>query len=170
MTIPEASTLENLRRLHHEVATRLARESEDYRLLVALKQTITWLERHDASQQRADAVEPPAAPPEGLPAIELLAALARRGTTRRSLSADGQETKRDAVVRILRERGEPVSIAELIELMQSRGITIGGVRPQGNLSSNLSQDKRFRPVRYRDRACWWLADVPVPHPAASKAS
>lgn len=170
MTLPEASTLDNLRRLHHEVATRLARESEDYRLLVALKQTITWLERRDSSQQRHEAAEPQPSPPEGLPAIELLAALARRGSSRRHVSSDGQETKRDAVVRILRERGEPISIAELIELMQARGITISGVRPQGNLSSNLSQDKRFRPVRYRDRACWWLADIPVPHPNASKAS
>lgn len=170
MTLPETSTLENLRRLHHEVATRLARESEDYRLLVALKQTISWLERRDSAPTRSDAPEPQAAPPEGLPAIELLAALARRGSGRRHLSSDGQETKRDAVVRILRERGEPVSIVELIELLQGRGITIGGVRPQGNLSSNLSQDKRFRPVRYRDRACWWLADIPVPNPNASKAS
>jgi hypothetical protein len=166
----EASTLENLRRLHHDVATRLARESEDYRLLVALRQTIGWLERRDNPHHRHDFAEPPASPPDGLPAIELLAALARRGSPRRHLSSDGQETKRDSVVRILRERGEPVSIAELIELMQGRGITIGGARPQGNLSSNLSQDKRFRPVRWRDRACWWLSDIPVPYPNASKAS
>jgi hypothetical protein len=169
MIIQDSSTLENLRRLHHEVATRLARESEDYRLLVALKQTITWLERRD-NQARPDVADATVAGAEPMPAIELLAALARRSVPRRSISTDGQETKRDAVVRILRERGEPVSIVELIELMQARGMSVGGARPQGNLSSNLSQDKRFRPVRYRDRACWWLADVPVPTAAASKAS
>ena len=105
-----------------------------------------------------------AADPNAMPAIDILAALARRTSIRRH-SPDGQETKRDAVVRILRERGEPVSIAELIELMLARGLKVGGARPQGNLSSNLSQDKRFRPIRYRDRACWWLTDTPLPAPA-----
>jgi hypothetical protein len=161
MISSDPSILDNLRRLHQEVATRLARESEDYRLVVALRQTIQWLERRETGGVKTDGeIAGPAQEP--MPAIEILAALARRGATRRAPSADGQETKRDAVVRILRERGEPVSIVELIELMQSRGISVGGVRPQGNLSSNLSQDKRFRPIRYRDRACWWLADVPVP--------
>src|SRR4051794_31314210 len=112
----DASILENLRKLHHEVASRLARESEDYRLIVALRQTIQWLERRDNVQGRTDPTESTSAA-EPMPAIELLAALARRGSARRSLSPEGQETKRDAVVRILRERGEPVSIVELIELM-----------------------------------------------------
>jgi hypothetical protein len=161
MTTYDISILDKLRKLHHEVASRLARESEDYRLVVALRQTIQWLERRDNVPGKSEQIEP-SGPGEQMPAIEILAALARRGTTRRSLSSDGQETKRDVVVRILRERGEPVSIAELIELMQRRGIQVGGVRPQGNLSSNLSQDKRFRPIRYRDRACWWLADLPLP--------
>ncbi|MFO1151466.1 MAG: hypothetical protein U1E62_24090 [Alsobacter sp.] len=164
MISSDPSILENLRRLHHEVATRLARESEDYRLVVALRQTIQWLERRETGGAVKGEGEAGLAAQEPMPAIEILAALARRGANRRAPSADGQETKRDAVVRILRERGEPVSIVELIELMQSRGISVGGARPQGNLSSNLSQDKRFRPIRYRDRACWWLADVPVPQP------
>lgn len=169
MTTYDISILDNLRKLHHEVATRLARESEDYRLVVALRQTIQWLERRDNSPGKPEHADAPG-PGEQIPAIEVLAALARRGTTRRSVSSDGQETKRDVVVRILRERGEPVSITELIELMQRRGIKVGGVRPQGNLSSNLSQDKRFRPIRYRDRACWWLTDAPVPqHPTPAPA-
>jgi hypothetical protein len=158
----DIATLDTLRRLHQDVATRLARESEDYRLLVALRQTIAWLEKRESGTSRSEPVELLHPSNDAMPAIEILAALARRSSSRRSISHDGQETKRDAVVRILKERGEPVSIAELIELMQGRGITIGGVRPQGNLSSNLSQDKRFRPIRYRDRACWWLSDMPLP--------
>jgi hypothetical protein len=162
MSLIDVATLDTLRRLHQDVATRLARESEDYRLLVALRQTITWLEKRENAAGRTESADLMPAPADAMPAIEILAALARRSSNRRSMSHDGQETKRDAVVRILKERGEPVSIAELITLMQSRGLTIGGVRPQGNLSSNLSQDKRFRPIRYRDRACWWLSDMPLP--------
>jgi hypothetical protein len=167
MSSIDVSTLDTLRRLHQDVATRLARDSEDYRLLVALRQTITWLEKRENASGRTEPAELLQAPHDAMPAIEILAALARRSSSRRTVSHDGQETKRDAVVRILKERGEPVSIAELIDLMQSRGITIGGVRPQGNLSSNLSQDKRFRPIRYRDRACWWLSDLPLPSATAA---
>lgn len=163
----DIATLDTLRRLHQDVATRLAKESEDYRLLVALRQTIAWLEKRESGTSRSEPAELLHPSSDAMPAIEILAALARRSSSRRSISHDGQETKRDAVVRILKERGEPVSIAELIDLMQSRGITIGGVRPQGNLSSNLSQDKRFRPIRYRDRACWWLSDLPLPSATAA---
>ena len=88
MTTYDISILDNLRKLHHEVATRLARESEDYRLVVALRQTIQWLERRDNIPGRPEHAEAPG-PGEQMPAIEILAALARRGTTRRSVSSDG---------------------------------------------------------------------------------
>ncbi len=156
--------LDSLRQLHHDTEARLLRESSDFRVLISLRQSIRLLDEevrgipttsHIPAPTTKDG-DPDAAPPS--PPIELLAALARR-SSRRTLPAEtGLLTKRDAVVRILRERGEPLPITEIIEQLQQRGVTLGGARPQGNLSSNLSQDKRFRPVRYRDRACWWLAD------------
>ncbi len=157
--------LDSLRQLHHDIEARLLRDNGDFRVLISLRQAIRLLDEEsrgipasatsfpaskDGESEHGDAAPSPA--------IEMLAALARR-SSRRTLPAEtGLLTKRDAVVRILRERGEPLPITEIVELLQEKGIKLGGVRPQGNLSSNLSQDKRFRPVRYRDRACWWLAD------------
>jgi hypothetical protein len=156
--------LDSLRQLHHDTEARLLRESSDFRVLISLRQSIRLLDEEVRGAPSMSGAPFPAAregdadsgPPS--PPIELLAAMARR-SSRRTLPAEtGLLTKRDAVVRILRERGEPLPITEIIDQLQQRGVTLGGVRPQGNLSSNLSQDKRFRPVRYRDRACWWLAD------------
>lgn len=166
-------TRDALIRLQDEISARLFRDSEDYRVLLALQQAIGWLDKTGrmAPQQRAETEFESARP---LSAIDMLASLARdarsipgrRAEPRPLPTAEsGPVSQRDVVAMILRERGEPVPISELLELMQIRGVVVGGVRPQGNLSSNLSQDKRFRPVRYRDRACWWLVDEPVPPPA-----
>jgi hypothetical protein len=166
-------TRDALIRLQDEISARLFRDSEDYRVLLALQQAIGWLDKTKrlAPPLRAD-IEPESGRP--VSAIDLLASLARdaqglqaRRPEPRALptAESGPVSQRDVVAMILRERGEPVPISELLELMQIRGVVVGGVRPQGNLSSNLSQDKRFRPVRYRDRACWWLVDEPVPPPA-----
>jgi hypothetical protein len=163
-------TREALIRLQDEISSRLFRESEDYRVLLALQQAIGWLDKSG----RTIASRPPTETADAgrtMSAIDMLANLAReaqplavrRAEPRIMVSSEtGAISQRDVVAMILRERGEPVPISELLELMQIRGVVVGGVRPQGNLSSNLSQDKRFRPVRYRDRACWWLVDEPVP--------
>jgi len=166
-------TRDALIRLQDEISARLFRDSEDYRVLLALQQAIGWLDKSGRmtaphrSDSELDTLRP-------MSAIDMLANLARdakaipgRRMEPRPLptAESGPVSQRDVVAMILRERGEPVPISELLELMQIRGVVVGGVRPQGNLSSNLSQDKRFRPVRYRDRACWWLVDEPVPPPA-----
>ncbi|MHB2169402.1 hypothetical protein [Alsobacter sp. R-9] len=166
-------TREALIRLQDEISARLFRDSEDYRVLLALQQAIGWLDRTGrVAPPRIEAEASEAG--RSLSAIDMLANLARdaralpgrRAEPRPLPTAEsGPVSQRDVVAMILRERGEPVPISELLELMQIRGVVVGGVRPQGNLSSNLSQDKRFRPVRYRDRACWWLVDEPVPPPA-----
>lgn len=167
MATRTSMALDSIRQLHHDTEARLLRESSDYRVLIALRQAVRLLDEEVRGLppgtltpfpvvKDGEAEGQPGA--ASSPAIEMLAALARR-SSRRTLPAEtGLLTKRDAVVRILRERGEPLPITEIIELLEQKGIKLGGVRPQGNLSSNLSQDKRFRPVRYRDRACWWLAD------------
>lgn len=168
-------TREALIRLQDEISSRLFRESEDYRVLLALQQAIGWLDKSGRAAQIAPrTAETTDAAGRTISAIDMLANLARevqpmavrRSEPRMMVAPEtGAVSQRDVVAMILRERGEPVPISELLELMQIRGVVVGGVRPQGNLSSNLSQDKRFRPVRYRDRACWWLVDEPVPPPA-----
>ncbi len=166
-------TREALIRLQDEISARLFRDSEDYRVLLALQQAIGWLDK-SGRMTPPHRSEGELDHPRPISAIDMLANLARdakaipgRRVEPRSLptAESGPVSQRDVVAMILRERGEPVPISELLELMQIRGVVVGGVRPQGNLSSNLSQDKRFRPVRYRDRACWWLVDEPVPPPA-----
>ena len=166
-------TRDALIRLQDEISARLFRDSEDYRVLLALQQAIGWLDK-TGRMAPTHRVETELEGSRPLSAIDMLASLARdaRAIPGRRVEArplptaeSGPVSQRDVVAMILRERGEPVPISELLELMQIRGVVVGGVRPQGNLSSNLSQDKRFRPVRYRDRACWWLVDEPVPPPA-----
>ncbi|WP_293868116.1 hypothetical protein [uncultured Alsobacter sp.] len=169
-------TREALIRLQDEISSRLFRESEDYRVLLALQQAIGWLDKsgRTTAPTPRPVTETTDAAGRTISAIDMLANLARevqpmagrRPEPRMMIAPEsGAVSQRDVVAMILRERGEPVPISELLELMQIRGVVVGGVRPQGNLSSNLSQDKRFRPVRYRDRACWWLVDEPVPPPA-----
>lgn len=57
---------------------------------------------------------------------------------------------------------EPVVIARLVSALGAHGINVGGNNPNINLSSVLSKDGRFRSVRYRDRACWWVKGTPFP--------
>lgn len=57
---------------------------------------------------------------------------------------------------------EPVPIARLVSALNAHGITVGGAQPNINLSSVLSKDGRFRSVRFRDRACWWVKGRPFP--------
>src|SRR5690242_15141067 len=72
----DIATLDTLRRLHQDVATRLAKESEDYRLLVALRQTIAWLEKRESGTSRSEPAELLHPSSDAMPAIEILAALA----------------------------------------------------------------------------------------------
>jgi hypothetical protein len=162
-----------LLRIREDLSARLMRESEDYRVLLALQHAIGWL---DAPTTPLETVSRSGPGDNGnsASAYELLSRLAEAAQTPRaaprrrrlpsfaSTEQGGAFSQRDVVAAILLERGEPTRISELLELMQLRGTVVGGARPQGNLSSNLSQDRRFYPVRYRDRSCWWLVGEPVP--------
>lgn len=57
---------------------------------------------------------------------------------------------------------EPVIVANLVRALLAHGITVGGNNPNINLSSTLSRDSRFRSVRYKDRASWWVTGTPFP--------
>lgn len=156
-----------LMRIREDLSARLFRENEDYRVLLALQHAIGWLEAPPAG------AEPPAASLSAAgpvaSAFEMLAQLAQAPRTARRRNPPpfvdpaqgGAFSQRDLVAAILRERGEPTRITELLDLMEMRGSPVGGARPKGNLSSNLSQDRRFYPVRYRDHSCWWLVGEPI---------
>ncbi len=174
MTTLHPPTRETLLRIREDLSTRLFRDSEDYRVLIALQHAIGLLDTPQAGTVSAPKPDAPTGPVQHLTdsAFDILDRLARGGNpgafaSRRKLPpfadpAQGAFSQRDMVASILRERGEPTPIAELLDLMQLRGVLVGGSRPQGNLSSNLSQDKRFYPVRYHDRSCWWLVGDPIP--------
>jgi hypothetical protein len=57
---------------------------------------------------------------------------------------------------------EPVPIARLVAALNAHGIRVGGANPNINLSSILSKDIRFRSVRYKEKACWWISSRPFP--------
>jgi hypothetical protein len=174
MTTLHPPTRETLLRIREDLSSRLFRDSEDYRVLIALQHAIGLLDAPPPGSGPAQTTETAPGAVQHLTdsAFDILERLTRGGShgvsaSRRRLPpfadpAQGAFSQRDMVASILREQGEPTPIAELLELMQVRGVVVGGSRPQGNLSSNLSQDKRFYPVRHRDRSCWWLVDDPIP--------
>src|SRR6478736_4948927 len=174
MTTLHPPTRETLLRIREDLSSRLFRDSEDYRVLIALQHAIGKLDAPQPETELAPGTDASHGAVQHLTdsAFDILERLARSGgqgasASRRKLPpfadpAQGAFSQRDMVASILRERREPIPIAELLDLMQVRGVLVGGSRPQGNLSSNLSQDKRFYPVRYNDRSCWWLVDDPIP--------
>lgn len=157
-----------LLRIREDLSARLFRDSEDYRVLLALQHALGWLENPPAPGNGAAqaGLQPGGSAFDMLAQLSQLAGGSVRPPRRRSPPpfADpekGEFSQRDLVAAILRERGEPTRITELLELMEIRGCPVGGARPKGNLSSNLSQDRRFYPVRYKDRSCWWLVGEPI---------
>lgn len=159
-----------LRMIHGELIDRLRRENSEFRTLLLIEQAIASLEGHGRPE-----------PLEG----EVLPMLARRrrgrpiqdGVTTPLLASGSVKpfvSQRAAAEQALVERGEPVTIKELLVMVAEQGAQVRGVRPQATLSSNLSQDPRFGLVNYRGEICWWLAgralpgDAPVRAVAASR--
>ena len=65
----------------------------------------------------------------------------------------------DAVRATLEERGEPLTIGDLLDAVRARGVEIGGKTPTSTLSARLSPSHEFRSYR---GIGWWFADKPLP--------
>jgi hypothetical protein len=72
-------------------------------------------------------------------------------------------TQTDAVhVLLTKVLHAPAQTTTLVKALSAHGITVGGAKPEVNLSSVLSKDGRFRSVRYNGRYCWWIKGTPFP--------
>jgi len=101
------------------------------------------------------------APPESRAAVLLRRAAGigesvASGTARRRLS------QAEGALAILRERGKPMTTAEIVRALPTVGATVGGVSPEINVSSSLSRDNRLHNLRVDGRSVWWLSDTPLP--------
>jgi hypothetical protein len=74
----------------------------------------------------------------------------------------------EAATQVLREKGKPLTLEELMELLKAKGITFRAKRPHFSLSASLSSHKHFRSIRYSGTRCWWFSDRPIPASTASK--
>lgn len=63
---------------------------------------------------------------------------------------------------ILRERGEPVTGADLMTALPSKGVMIGGKNRRINFTSAMSKSGRFRSVRRDGTYYWWFKNEPLP--------
>jgi hypothetical protein len=61
---------------------------------------------------------------------------------------------------VLDELAMPVTTADLLEMVREKGAKVGGNDPLTNLSSSLSRDPRFVPIRVDGKSMWWLAGRP----------
>jgi hypothetical protein len=138
-----ANALDGMKALHDEIERRLLTTSADYRALIALRKAM-----HEVKGTS-------------------IADSTRR--TRVRLHRESESTgmsQADAAAAVLEDRGQPVPIANLVELVTQKGAPVGGKEPTINLSSTLSKDERFKSVRFNGRACWWFANRSLP--SASK--
>jgi hypothetical protein len=141
----QSSTLDTLTALRADVHARLL-ENSDYRTLVALDRAIMEI---TGEKPPADTVGPNLPKPK---------------TTKNNADASVQGLSQKDAARVLLDQvlHEPVPIARLVSALNAHGIRVGGANPNINLSSVLSKDTRFRSVRYKDRACWWISSRPFP--------
>ena len=141
----EASALDRLLDLRSEIEGRLL-ENADYKTLVALDRAIADI-TGDAS-----------------PMLSGSAPLATTVKSNKGQTADvsGLSQPDAAFVLLQKVLGEPQIIANLVKALNAHGVRVGGAQPNINLSSVLSKDARFRSVRYKDRACWWIEGTPFP--------
>jgi hypothetical protein len=136
--------LEGLYKLRNEVEGRLLGNA-DYKALIALDRAIAEITGAPVMPAAAGNSTPAAKPRQAEP-VEI------NGLTQ----ADA------AFVLLTRVIYEPASIARLVTALGAHGITVGGANPNINLSSVLSKDGRFRSVRFKDRASWWVHGTPYP--------
>lgn len=149
MTGPKApaTAVDRMIELRSEVEARLL-ENDDYRTLVALDRAIAEISGATISP------DPTVIKPQ---------------SGKRSKYADDPPvevngmSQADAThVLLTKVLYEPVPIARLVGALGAHGISVGGAQPNINLSSVLSKDGRFRSVRFKDRACWWVKGTPFP--------
>jgi hypothetical protein len=146
-TKDQNSTLDTLTGLRADVHSRLL-ENQDYRTLVALDRAILDI---TGEKPPADfvAADPKPRPKHNAPAGA-------------EASVEGLSQADAAQVLLNKVLHEPVPILRLVSALNAHGINVGGANPNINLSSVLSKDGRFRSVRYKDRACWWIKGRPFP--------
>lgn len=139
------STLDTLTALRADTHARLL-ENKDYRTLVALDRAIVEI---TGERPVGDTIGP-----------DLPKSKSPRNTS--DASVQGLSQKDAAQVLLSQVLHEPIPIARLVSALNAHGIRVGGANPNINLSSILSKDTRFRSVRYKDRACWWISSRPFP--------
>ncbi len=63
------------------------------------------------------------------------------------------------------DKGYPMSVNELVDVLPQYGARVGGAKPAVNLSSILSKrGTDFISVQWQGRRAWWLKDRPMPNP------
>jgi hypothetical protein len=73
-----------------------------------------------------------------------------------------RQTQTGAAEVILRERGSPMTVHELMAALPSKGVTLGGGDPQVNFTSSLSKSGKFQSVRHNGKYYWWFKDEMLP--------
>jgi hypothetical protein len=79
----------------------------------------------------------------------------------------GQPPKRitqpDAAEECLRETGRPMTVGDLIKLVEGKGITFSGTDPVASFGSQLSRNgDRFESRRIDGQSYWWLRGMAWP--------
>lgn len=143
-TNPQSAALDALIALRADAQARLL-ENQDYRTLVALDRAIQEITGEKPAVDAVAAHHPQPKPRGNGDAV--IQGLSQADATQVLLSQVMQE---------------PVPIARLVSALNAHGVNVGGTQPNINLSSVLSKDGRFRSVRYKERACWWIKGRPFP--------
>ena len=99
--------------------------------------------------------------------LEQLAALRKAEAQANGAHRNGAHREASSVLHgaelALEDKGEPLSLAELMETLPAYGKTPGGDKPAWNLSSQLSGAKaRFERVDWKGEKRWWIAGKEVP--------
>jgi hypothetical protein len=76
----------------------------------------------------------------------------------------------DAAEQILRAKGRPLVITELLMRLPAAGAIVGGENAQVNFGSTLSRDPRFYSFRYNGLYYWWLSDEQLPEDFRNEAT
>lgn len=98
-------------------------------------------------------------PAHGKPAGLGLTEAAKSRPASRARAAPMMAPTREAVHAILSEVGRPVETRELLPMVRSRGVEVGGKDPVATLSARLSNSTDFQ---NRRGIGWWFADRRYP--------
>jgi hypothetical protein len=131
------NTLQELLKIRSRLQEKLARNS-DYRALTAVERAIAEL--------NADVIALPA--PAHLSGI--------------SITPHRPGSHADAVAQILSERGQPLTMRELLGRLRQKGVKFIGKHPKLSLSATLSRSRQFRSVSFEGVRSWWFCGRPIP--------